>query len=79
MNVVLQQPTRGVQSAGFLVLVGAAMPSVLIEMGFLTHPEEAQLLQRSAYQEKIARAIVQAVLAYVRQYEQMVVHHGRNQ
>lgn len=79
MSEALRQPTRGVESAGFLVLVGAAMPSLLVEMGFLTHPEEARLLQRSAHQEKIARAVVQAILTYVRQCEQMVVRNGRNQ
>ncbi len=58
---------RGVRQAGFRVLVGAYMPAVLVEMGFLTHPEEEKRLGDSSYQRRMARALGNAVLEYSRQ------------
>jgi len=60
----LGQPDRGVRQAGFRVLVGAWMPAVLLEMGFLTHPDEARQLARDSYQRQLARAIAEAVVVY---------------
>jgi len=54
-------PNRGVKQAGFRVLVGAFMPAVLIEVAFISNPGEARLLGTSAFQQKIARAIADAV------------------
>ena len=58
---------RGVRQAGFRVLVGAYMPAVLIEMGFLTHAEEESSLGSSGYQRRLARSLGEAVLSYRRQ------------
>jgi len=60
----LGYPDRGVRQAGFRVLVGAWMPAVLVEMGFLTHPEEARQLRDSDYQRRLARAMGDAITAY---------------
>jgi N-acetylmuramoyl-L-alanine amidase len=57
-------PNRGVRQAGFRVLVGAYMPAVLIELGFLSHAQEEQRLGDRAYQRDLARAIGDAVLNY---------------
>ncbi|PID79100.1 hypothetical protein CSA17_04285 [bacterium DOLJORAL78_65_58] len=57
---------RGVRQAGFRVLVGAYMPAVLVEMGFLTHPEEERHLGESGYQRRLARALGQTILSYGR-------------
>jgi len=57
-------PDRGVRQAGFRVLVGAWMPAVLVEMGFLTHPEESRDLGSGRYQRNLARALGDAILAY---------------
>ena len=57
-------PDRGVRQAGFRVLVGAWMPAVLVEMGFLTHPEDARLLRTDRYQRNLARALGDAILVY---------------
>lgn len=57
-------PDRGVRQAGFRVLVGAWMPAVLVEMGFLTHPDESRSLASGRYQRDLARAIGDAVVAY---------------
>jgi N-acetylmuramoyl-L-alanine amidase len=71
-------PSRGVQTAGFLVLVGAAMPSVLVELGFLSNPEDERILASSAGQRRIARAIAEAIAAYVREYNGMISRNGQH-
>lgn len=55
---------RGVRQAGFRVLVGAYMPAVLIELGFLSHSDEERKLGDRTYQRRLARAIGDAVLDY---------------
>ncbi|HOX24986.1 MAG TPA: N-acetylmuramoyl-L-alanine amidase [Candidatus Krumholzibacteria bacterium] len=60
----LRVPDRGVRQAGFRVLVGAWMPAVLVEMGFLTHPDEAQDLSNRRYQRDLAHALGDAILVY---------------
>jgi N-acetylmuramoyl-L-alanine amidase len=56
--------TRGVKQAPFRVLVGAAMPAVLVEVAFISHPEEEKLLASDAYQVKIAAALTQGIRKY---------------
>lgn len=55
---------RGVRQAPFDVLMGARMPAVLHEVGFLDHPAEGQLLLDDAGQGEIVEAIAQATLRY---------------
>ncbi len=55
---------RGVHQAGFRVLVGAYMPAVLVEMGFVSNPQEEKKLGSSSYQRRLAQAIGDAVMAY---------------
>jgi N-acetylmuramoyl-L-alanine amidase len=54
----------GVKQAPFVVLIGAAMPSVLAEISFVTHKQEGQLLKTGAYRQQIAEALLDAVLRY---------------
>jgi N-acetylmuramoyl-L-alanine amidase len=56
----------GVKKAPFVVLIGAAMPSVLAEVSFVTNPQELQLLKTAAYKDRIAEALEAAVLRYRR-------------
>ena len=58
-------PMRRVAQAPFFVLRGAGMPSVLVEMGFLTERSEAKRLATDAYQEKIADSLVSGIVAYI--------------
>ena len=58
--------SRGVKKAPFVVLIGAAMPSVLAEISFVTNKQELQLLKTPAYKQKIAESLQIAVLRYRR-------------
>jgi N-acetylmuramoyl-L-alanine amidase len=60
----LPGPSRGVKQAPFVVLMGVNMPAVLVEIGFLTHPGEADRLTSHRHQDALARAIGEGVLAY---------------
>ena len=54
----------GVKQAPFLVLIGAAMPSVLAEISFVTNAPEAKLLRGNAYRQRIAEALASAIGKY---------------
>jgi N-acetylmuramoyl-L-alanine amidase len=54
----------GVKQAPFVVLIGAAMPSVLAEISFVTNPQEARLLKGNAYRQRIAEALFNAIRKY---------------
>jgi len=55
---------RGVKRARFQVLREAAMPAILIEGGFMSHPTEGKKIYESAYRKQMAHAIVEGILAY---------------
>jgi N-acetylmuramoyl-L-alanine amidase len=54
----------GVKQAPFVVLIGATMPSVLAEISFVTHRQEAALLKTPAYRQHIAEALLDGILRY---------------
>jgi len=54
----------GVKQAPFVVLIGAAMPSVLAEISFVTNPAEAKLLKGNVYRQRIAEALFNAIRKY---------------
>ncbi|MCP4521740.1 MAG: N-acetylmuramoyl-L-alanine amidase [Cytophagales bacterium] len=61
---VAKRKSRGVKQAGFVVLWKTAMPSVLIETGFLTNSQEEQYLGKKVNQQKIAASIFEAFKEY---------------
>ena len=69
----VETPSRGVKQAGFYVLVGASMPSVLIETGFLSNTAEERFLSSSGGQNDIARAIFESIKKYKEFYESSVL------
>ena len=74
LNKKLTTPDRGVKQAGFYVLVGASMPNVLVETGFLSNPQEAKMLAKSSYQNKIAQGIFEALVDFKNQYESSIIN-----
>lgn len=63
---------RGVNQAGFLVLVGASMPNMLIETGFLSNKKDEKLLKSERGQTRLASAICRAIKAYRARYEAQI-------
>jgi N-acetylmuramoyl-L-alanine amidase len=55
---------RGVRQAPFVVLIGATMPSILAEIGFVSNPRDEKLLRRTEQRQKIADALYKGVLQY---------------
>ena len=58
------EKNRGVKKAPFVVLIGASMPSVLAEIGFLSNPREEALLKKPDYRQKLAEALYRGVTRY---------------
>lgn len=64
----LKRKNRGVKQAPFWVLHKTAMPSVLIELGFLSYKPEGEWLNSEEGQDQLARAIADAILRYKKEY-----------
>ena len=65
----LDSKNRGVKQAGFHVLVGASMPNVLVEVGFITNKEEEKNLSKNHYKREIAKGIFEAIIDFKNKYE----------
>jgi N-acetylmuramoyl-L-alanine amidase len=72
-------PSRGVKQAGFVVLVTAFMPAVLVEIGFGTNAAEAAYLQSDAGQHAIAGAVADAAMQYLAHYQRRVTGSASSQ
>ncbi|MBT3635054.1 MAG: N-acetylmuramoyl-L-alanine amidase [Candidatus Marinimicrobia bacterium] len=64
---------RGVKQAGFHVLVGASMPNVLVEVGFLSNRQECANLGKASYRRKITQAIFNALVIFKDKYESPII------
>jgi N-acetylmuramoyl-L-alanine amidase len=69
MQTRTQQKSRGVDQAGFYVLMGASMPAILVEGGFISNAKEEKLVRSREYQEKVAESIVDAIEEFVTKYQ----------
>ncbi len=67
MSNVMKSENRGVKQAPFKVLMESSMPAVLVEVGFLTSPQEAKQIMDPDTQDKIVDAIADAILKYRKQ------------
>jgi len=69
LAVATGHETRGVKQAPFRVLVGAAMPAVLVEVAFISHPEEEKLLGSDEYQLKVVAALTRGIRKYQSEWQ----------
>ena len=60
----LSRDHRGVKRAPFVVLIGASMPSVLSEIGFISNAHEESVMKRAEYRQRIAEALYKGVSSY---------------
>ncbi|MGB9721948.1 MAG: N-acetylmuramoyl-L-alanine amidase family protein [bacterium] len=71
---LLNIPARSVNQAGFYVLRGAFMPSVLVECAFISNPEEEKLLRKKDFQEKLAYVVFCGLRNFIKDYERRLNH-----
>lgn len=68
-----KRSNRGVQQAGFMVLYKTAMPSILVELGFISNPTEEAFMMSEEGQKKLASSIFNAFKTYKTDYEKEAV------
>jgi N-acetylmuramoyl-L-alanine amidase len=69
LAAVAHARSRGVKQAPFVVLMGVQMPASLVEIGFITNPDEEQGLRGVRERETIADALAKAVTAFAARYD----------
>ncbi len=69
LNELLQTQNRGIKQAPFKVLTGVACPAILVEVAFITNPEEEKMLGAEDFQTKVAEAIYRALNRFLQLYE----------
>lgn len=72
MNTMSGIQNRGVKQAPFKVLLGATMPAALVEVGFISNPDEAAKLRDDAFQDEVAATIARAVGRFKSEYDARV-------
>lgn len=64
---------RGVKQAGFYVLIGASMPSLLCEIGYMTNPADEKKLNSSKYRQMIAETLCESIIEFKKVCEEEIV------
>ena len=72
MNSLGGTTDRGIKQAPFVVLKGANMPAVLVEVGFLSNPEEERLLADAAYRQQVANMLFQSLNRYRQRHASLI-------
>jgi len=70
IHVRTQIPDQGVYQAGLFVLMGAAMPRILVETAFLSNTYDERLLKTRSFRQKVAEALSNSILQFKKKYEQ---------
>ena len=68
LNTLLGTRNRGIKQAPFKVLTGVACPAVLVEVAFLSNPDEEEKLLTDDFQTKVAQAIYEGLDKYIKLY-----------
>jgi len=66
LNVLLGTENRGIKQAPFKVLTGVACPAVLVEVAFISNPEEERRLETEEFQRSVAQAIYRGLVNYLK-------------
>ncbi|MFQ5883108.1 MAG: N-acetylmuramoyl-L-alanine amidase [Candidatus Methylomirabilales bacterium] len=69
LDKILKVDNRGVKSAPFFVLMGAAMPAVLVEVAFISNPKEEKKLQRETHKDRVTEALHAGIARFKARYE----------
>lgn len=64
-------PNRGLREESWYVVRNAKMPSILVEVGFVTNPDESKRLQDAAYLRRVTEGIYTGVINFIRSYEEL--------
>jgi N-acetylmuramoyl-L-alanine amidase len=64
--------SNGIKQAGFYVLVGASMPSILVETGFISNKNDEAYLASKAGQKNIASAIFKSIESFKEEYDRNI-------
>ena len=70
LNDALDIANRGIKQAPFRVLMGATMPAILIEVAFITNPEEERRLRDAAFKDRLGSAIFESIRRFHEKYVQ---------
>lgn len=70
LNLLLGTMNRGIKQAPFKVLTGVACPAVLVEVAFISNPEEERALGTDEFQSNVAQAIYRGLVNYLKLYSQ---------
>ncbi|MBI4390391.1 MAG: N-acetylmuramoyl-L-alanine amidase [candidate division NC10 bacterium] len=69
LDKILSVNNRGVKSGPFFVLMGAAMPSALVEVAFISNAQEERKLQEEGYRQRVAEALLEGITKFRARYE----------
>jgi N-acetylmuramoyl-L-alanine amidase len=70
LNLELGLENRGIKQAAFKVLQGVACPAILVELAFISNPEEERKLSDESYQQRLAESIHRGLVRYLRLFPQ---------
>jgi N-acetylmuramoyl-L-alanine amidase len=71
LNELTGTRDRGVRQAPFRVLMGATMPSILVEVGFISNPDEETRLRSTEYRSRVAQAMANAIYDFLADLERL--------
>jgi N-acetylmuramoyl-L-alanine amidase len=66
---------RGVRSAPFIVLIGANMPSILVEVAFISNPKDERLLKKKSHRESLVQALFSGIEGYMKTLGSDIAHN----
>jgi N-acetylmuramoyl-L-alanine amidase len=68
LNLLLKTRNRGIKQAPFRVLTGVACPAVLVEVAFISNPDEERKLQTEWFQNNVVEALYRGLENYINRY-----------